>query len=99
MFELFCERVEFNYVTKTKEAVFQVNVSDEKLIEMFKLKDTREPIVNIYVGIIGDGNICYINADYHTCDGEFWYDLDYVATQSDLDIIKKEIEKRINQDT
>ena len=85
-----------NYKTKTNEVIFQVNMTDGELIEKFNLLDTREPVVNIYVGV--DDNtraIKYIRCDYHTCDGEYWYDLNYEFSNEDNELLQEETIKAI----
>ena len=96
MLEVFCENVEMNHKTKTKEVIFHVNMSDDELIENFNLSDTRDPVVNIYVGVDNDMETAkYIKCDYHTCDGEHWYELDHVFLKEENDLLKREAVKAI----
>lgn len=90
--EIFCENVEVNPGTKTNEVIFQVNMNDDELIKKFNLSDTREPVVNIYVGVDSDmKTIKYIKCDYHTCEGEHWYGLEYVFSKEECALLKKEV--------
>lgn len=94
----FCEDVKMNYKTKCKEIILQVNMDINDLIEKFKLEDKRDPYVNIYVGVKNvDGNnvISYVTCDYHTCDGDYWYDLDYTFSDDENKLLYNEMLKRI----